>query len=83
MNTTKQEKTIKELFLGKCWEYLDNNFHKFSEANKIKVVLALCTKNVAQEVEGVTAQQIIVMNDIRKQEEPLRFNIGSPTAEVT
>ncbi len=46
MNTTKQEKAIKELFVGKCWNYLDDNFHKFKEYNKIKVALELCKKDI-------------------------------------
>jgi hypothetical protein len=84
MNTTKQEKTLKELFLGKCWAYLDENFHKFTEANKIKIALTLAQKDIPQEVTGLS-QQIVVMNDIiKKDQEALRFNIGTPvTTEVT
>lgn len=82
MNTTKQEKTIKELFLGKCWAYLDDNFHKFSEQNKIKVVLALCTKNVAQEVEGMNHQQIVMMGEIKRGGEPLRFNFNEASSDL-
>ena len=81
MNTTKHEKTNKELFLGKCWSYLDDNFHKFSEANKIKIALTLAQKDIPQEVSGLS-QQIVVMNDILKNENPLRFNVGSPTEDT-
>ena len=52
MNTTKREKTIKELFMGECWEYLRNNFHKFNETNKIKVALTLVQKDIPQKIEG-------------------------------
>lgn len=52
MNTTKQEKTIKSLFIGKCWEYLSVNFRKFTQDNKIKIALELCKKNLPQEIEG-------------------------------
>ena len=52
MNTTTSEKKIKELFIGKCWEYLDDNFHKFSETNKIKIALELCKKDLPQEITG-------------------------------
>jgi hypothetical protein len=51
MNTTKQEKAIKELFVGKCWEYLNDNFHKFTEANKIKIALTLATKDIPMALE--------------------------------
>ena len=77
MNTTNYEKTRKELFLGKCWEYLDDNFHKFGQANKIKIALALAQKDLPQEVKGLS-QQIVVMNEILKSEKPLRYNFGAP-----
>ena len=52
MNTTKSEKAVKELLLNKTWEYLNENFHKFTETNKIKIALALCTKNLPTEIQG-------------------------------
>ena len=52
MNTTKHEKTIKELFLGECWVYLRDNFHKFNQTNQIKIALALATKDIPQKIEG-------------------------------
>ena len=52
MNTSPQEKAIKELFIGKCWEYLNNNFHKFTETNKIKIALELCKKDLPTHIEG-------------------------------
>lgn len=75
MNTDRQEKSIKQLFIGKCWEYLNENFHKFTETNKIKIALTLATKDIPQEVSGL-AQQVVVMNEIRKGDQPLRFKIG-------
>lgn len=77
MNTTTQEKTVKELFLGKCWEYLNDNFHKFTEPNKIKIALALAQKDLPQEVKGLQ-QQIVVMQEIKKNQQELRYNIGNP-----
>ena len=40
MNTTTEEKTIKQLFVGKCWEYLVNYLlsDKRSEIQKSEVV---------------------------------------------
>lgn len=46
MNTTKREKKAKEDLLGKCWGYFNDNFHKFSNNNKIKIGLALCVKDM-------------------------------------
>jgi len=35
-----------------CWDYLLGNFYKLTETNKIKVSLAICTKNIPQELIG-------------------------------
>jgi hypothetical protein len=88
MNTTKHEKTIKELFLNECWEYLRDNFHKFSETNKIKIALTLSTKDIPQKVEGDV--KVTEMPSIKKVYDGLNTNriaefvIGSPdTSEDT
>ena len=60
MNTSKSEKSIKELFIGKCWVYLNDNFHKFTETNKIKVALELCKKDVAVDLNIATPNIKIV-----------------------
>ena len=80
MNTTKYEKTIKELFVGKCWEYLNENFHKFTDTNKIKIALELCKKDMPQEVSGMDMKNIVVMGEIKKNNEPLRYDIGTQVA---
>lgn len=82
MNTTKQEKAIKELFLGKCWEYLHDNFHKFNEANQIKIALTLVAKDIPQEITGVNTQQIVMMGEVKKEDSPMRFKVGSETDAV-
>ena len=81
-NTTKQEKSIKQLFIGKCWSYLDDNFHKFTDDNKIKIALTLVAKDIPQEVSGLS-QQIVVMNEIKKEEKSLRYNLESNPSEDT
>jgi hypothetical protein len=75
VDITKREKTLKELMVGKTWEYLHDNFHKFNQQNKIKIALAICTKDIPQEVTGMN-QQIVVMNEIIKNSHPLRYNLG-------
>ena len=66
MNTTEREKSVKELLLGKTWQYLHDNFHKFKQAQKIKIALALCQKDMPQEIQGIQ-QQIIVSATIQKE----------------
>jgi len=35
-----------------CHDYLIDNFHKFTEANKIKIATVLCGKMAPQHIEG-------------------------------
>ena len=61
MNTTNQEKSIKELFIGNCWQYLSDNFHKFTETNKIKIALELCKKDTPQEMTGTGGETRVIV----------------------
>jgi len=74
MNTTKYEKTLKELMLGKCWEYLHDNFHKFSESNKIKVSLALLQKDMPNKMEG--GFNVTQMPTVKIDDKPMEVNLG-------
>lgn len=83
MNTTKQEKTIKELFIGECWKYLSDNFHKFNQTNQIKIALALAMKDIPQKVEGdvkVTEMPAIqkATGEANQSNRIAEFLIGSP-----
>ena len=83
MNTSKQEKTIKQLFVGECWEYLRTNFRKFNQTNKIKIALELCKKDVPQQFTGEL--QVTQMPTIKKGEKnpsKLIFNIGVPVEQT-
>ena len=74
MNTSPQEKTIKEIFVGTCWEYLRDNFHKFSETNRIKIALELCKKDQPTKLEGDL--KVTLMPDIKINGKPLEIDIG-------
>lgn len=64
MNTPKHEKSIKELFRKKCWSYLNDNFYKFKEDNRIKVALALVCKDMEKENPIGETRIIIVRPDL-------------------
>lgn len=72
---SKSEKSIKQLFVGNCWSYLNDNFHKFSETNKIKIALELCKKDIPQEFDG-TMKQIVLMENIKKDGTNFDIKIG-------
>lgn len=70
MNTDKNEKSYKDLMLRKSWSFLHDNFHKFNQANKIKVALTLCTKDIPTEINGniklTSEKKAKLVADIRK-----------------
>lgn len=77
MNTTKAEKTVKQLLIGKCWNYLFDNFHKFHSDHRLKIALELCKKDVAGD-KVVTPVTVNVMPVIElKDGSPLEYNIGN------
>jgi hypothetical protein len=71
-----REKTIKELFIGTCWSYLSDNFHKFTEANRIKIALTLAQKDLPQEIKG--QYQVTQMPTVKINDSPLNVVIGDP-----
>ncbi len=77
MNPGPKELSIKQEVISKCWTYLRDNFHKFNEANQIKVALALATKDIPQEVTGDLTHRITSMPTIEKGNRLLEFNIGN------
>lgn len=77
MNTTHEEKRNKKLLLKKGWEYLNDNFHKFSEDNKIRIALELVKKDMPTIIEGELNQNITQMPVIDKDGKPMEHNVGS------
>jgi hypothetical protein len=76
MNRGPKELSIKHDVLAKMWEYLRDNFHKFSDHNKIKVALALSVKDLPQEIQG-NINHVVDMPVIKIGIKPLEYNIGN------
>jgi len=68
-------KHIKEKVISNSWDYIHENFHKFNESNKIKIVLAIITKNMPTVIEGEVTN-VVKMPMIEKDSKPLEHNIG-------
>ena len=77
---SRKEKTIKQLFIGECWEYLRNNFYKFNEGNKIKIALELCKKDIPQIMEGEI--KYTAMSVVRIETKPLMLDIGEVPEKI-
>jgi len=74
MNTTHEEKRATKDLVDKCRVYLLENFHKFSEDNKIKISLKLLEKSMPTQLEGNFT--INKMNDIVKDNRVQEFLVG-------
>ena len=78
---TAQQETIRQKVLTKLWDYVDENFHKFSEANKLKVVVALCSKSMPQIIEG--NYQVTKMPTVKLIDKEQELQIGTRIADYT
>lgn len=74
VNLEKQHK-LYEL----CHDYLCDNFHKFSEKNKIAVAKAICTRYIPQTVQGEVKH--IKMEQVKYKGKPVEAIIGNRVAE--
>jgi hypothetical protein len=45
------DETLRAKVIGKCWGWLDSNFDKFTEAQKMEVSLKICAKNTPQDID--------------------------------
>ena len=79
-NLSNSDKIAKKSLYDIGYEYLCDNFHKFNEANKIKIaisMLSIFNKDGSKSQNDM--KQIVVMGEIKKSNgEPLRYKIGNP-----
>lgn len=66
---------IKNQVIQNSWNYILENFHKFTEANKIKVVLAIISKDMPTKLEG--GLSFTNMPVVKEDGKPQEINIGS------
>ena len=77
-NITSQESSIRQAVLEKLWGYVNDNFHKFTEVNKIKISIALCAKSMPQIIEG--NYNVTKMPTVKADTKELEYNLGTRTA---
>jgi len=76
-NLSNADKLAKQTLYQIGYDYLCNNFHKFKQANKIKIAISVL--NIFEKDDSKTKadmRQIVVMNDVIKNNQPLRYDIG-------
>lgn len=57
-------------------KYLHDNFHKFSDTNKIKIALALITKSMPTQLEGEVTSKI-VMEKVTVGNRVMEYSLGN------
>lgn len=68
MDLGRDNSVVKTRVLRKVWDYLDQNFHKLTEQNKIKVALAIATKDMPEKVEGNASEtKLVIIRSENKQ----------------
>ncbi len=74
----QEEQEVRERLVNKCFTYLDDNFHKFKEARKIRIAIDIIKKAIPQgiehsgRVEGKPTQ--IVVNVVQNAEKKPEIN---------
>ena len=71
---------VKERVLQKLWEYVDDNFHKFKESDKIKIISTLCAKSMPQIVQG--NYNVTKLDKIKIDDKPLEYDIGNRIGQL-
>jgi len=73
----KRERVAKQSLYEIGYEYLVSNFHKFSQANKIRIALEIYKKERPDKVENsLDLQNTILLKDIiRKSKEVIDENV--------
>jgi len=47
----QEEQQVREQLVNKCFVYLNDNFHKFKEAKKIRIAIDIIKKSLPQQME--------------------------------
>lgn len=77
--TKREALTFEDLF-RKSYTYLNDNFHKFEQRNKIQVALAVCKMAVPQKLEhsgGMTLEMPTIQVVTGEVPKTMEYNIGS------
>lgn len=60
-----------------CHDYLIDNFHKFTDANRLKVSLVIATKMVPTQATVDGNYTVTKMESVKIEDQTLEYNIGN------
>ena len=75
IQTKSENLDVRTRVIHKMWEYIDQNFHKFSDNNKVKVSLALAQKDMPTQLDGKVSETIINIIKAQTSEEKPKESI--------
>lgn len=80
---TSTKHSARELAVGKMWQEIVDNFHKYSETNKIKIMAAILGKDVPQHTTIDGNYNVKKMSTIKIQDKEQELNLGNRVTEYT
>jgi len=66
--------SVRDEVIRRSWEYLRDNFHKFSPANQLKVSLELSKKSMPTQIEAEV--KVVKMPDIKVGGRLAEYHLG-------
>ena len=73
---TREEKQARDILIDKSYTYLTDNFHKFTETNKIKVALEIIKKAMPTQLEHSGELKYTQMTHITVEHNPMELDFG-------
>ena len=80
-NIPSTESSVRAQVLGMVWQWTYENFHKLTDANKIKISMSLMGKNIPQQIDQNI--NVTTMSDIKIDGTPLEIDLGSYNNRIT
>ena len=80
---TSAKHTARELAIGKLWQEIVDNFHKYSEPNKIKLMASILGKDVPQHTTIDGNYNVTKMGTVKADTKELEYNLGTRTTSFT
>jgi len=79
---TSAKHSARELAIGKMWQDIVDNYHKYSESNRIKIMAAILGKDVPQHTTIDGNYTTTKLDKIKIDDKPLEYQIGNRIGQL-
>ena len=75
-----EEKRLK--IIDKAWDIIKDHFDdpNLSTGQKLKQAIQIIVKDMPQQVEGMEMNNVVIMSEIKKAQDTVRYDIGNANA---